>query len=408
MKVRPPEPHETDAARFCEEAAFSVHLAPAWRERFAETVDSGAMRIAVEDDEVVGTFAALPVEMTLPGGQAAVVGAVTAVAVLPTHRRRGVLRSLMATCLEEAHGRGEALSVLYASEGAIYGRFGYGPASWSASYRIERTRSGLAGAALEGIGGRVVMLESEEAAEAMPAVFDAARKRRVGEVERLAAWWAGLTEQTPGAREPSARFFACYEQDGRIDGYAVYEVGSPEEEAFPRRELQLVELLGASEDAERALWGFVLGVDLVGAVVTGRRPVDDPLRLMLDNPRALEVRELGDHTWLRLVDLPVALAQRRYDAPGTLVFEVTDGDCSWNAGRWRLEVGTDGSAEVSRSQAAPDLSCGTAALASAYLGGTTWHQLAAGRRVAAASPAALALADRLFACRAAPFCTADF
>src|SRR5438105_11399722 len=98
-------------------------------ERFMRVLDHERMHAAWDDGKIVGGAGAFTFEMTVPGGTVPTAG-VTVVGVYPTHRRRGVLRSMMRAQLDDVHERGEPLAALWASEETIYGRFGYGLASW--------------------------------------------------------------------------------------------------------------------------------------------------------------------------------------------------------------------------------------------------------------------------------------
>lgn len=408
--IRRPAAHELDAVLEIDEASFSWKMSPAVRARAVESVESGAVRVAELDGELVGALSAFSTEMTCPGGALVRAVAVSNLAVLPTHRRRGVMSALLAHLFSETRGSGHLLAALYASQGGIYGRFGFGAGSFAATYRLERAASCLSRAA-DG-PYQVRLLRQAEASEALPAVFDLARRQRPGELERGPGGWAALLEEPEG---PTARFVAAAVKAGEVGGYAVYEVvanaragRAQPEEPVAERVARLVELVALDDDAYRALWSYLLGVDLVGALVTGPRPLDEPLRFLLEDPRALEVRRLEDHTWLRLLDVPGALAARRYGAAGSLVLEISDDHCPWNAGRFALLVDARGQASVIASTERPDLICNVAGLAASYLGATSWATLVRAGVAVAPSAAALARADLLFGTAEQPFCTSGF
>lgn len=401
--IRRPAAHELDAVLEIDEASFSWKMSPAERARAAESVEAGVVRVAELGGELVGALAAFSAEMTCPGGGLVRVVAVSNVAVLPTHRRRGVMAALLAHLFAEARDSGHLLAALYASEGGIYGRFGFGPASFAATYRLERGASRLARAA--GATLEVRLLRPIEAVEVLPAVFDLARRQRPGELERTPGGWAALLEEPTGA---VARFVAAAISAGEVGGYVVYEVVAHADEPPAARVARVVELVALDDAAYRALWSYLIGVDLVGTIVTGPRPLDEPLRFLLEDPRALEVRRLEDHTWLRLLDVPRALSARRYRAAGSLVLELSDDHCSGNAGRFALVVDASGQASVAPSSERADLVCDVAALAASYLGATSWWTLARAGAASAATPAALARADLLFGTAEQPFCTPGF
>jgi len=405
LEVRVPAVHDLDAYVACIEAAFSIRVPPEERERLLSGLEAGHALAAFDSGELVGTLAGFPLEHTVPGPLLAPALAVREVAVLPTHRRRGVLSALMRRLLDDARGRGEALAVLFASEATIYGRFGFGPASWACRYVVDRRDARFARPLGDLAPGSVRLLRPGQAREAFPLVFDAVRRRRAGEVDRLAEWWDEVFEERrdePGAQ----RFHACYEQDGQIDGYALYEV--PEPRGNEGRELVVVELVTATPAAYAALWSYLLGVDLTVRLRTLARPVDEPLRWLLEDPRALRTSLCEDHTWVRLVDVPAALAARRYAAVGQLVLEVEDAVCPWNSGRFSVEVAADGCAEVRRTARPADLALDAAMLGATYLGGTSFASFAAAGRIAEHALGAARRADALWATDEPPFCSADF
>ena len=401
MLVRSPEAHEVEAVLACSEAAYGLRYPPLLRARLLDRVGKGAFRCAVAPDgEIVGVAAAYDLELTVPGPALLPVVGWSEIAVLPTWRRRGVLRALVDTLLGEAAAIGRAGVVLFASEGGIYGRFGFAPACHAAHYRLERSRATLAH---EPSGsGAVRLLRLEEARSALPAVLELARRARAGEIDRAANAWSDLLDE--GQAAGAARFVCAYEDTGRIDGYAVYDVG-PHSSGEGGRELEVVELVGLHPAAEAALWAYLLGTDLVDRVVTAERPVDEPLRHLLADARALETRSVEDHLWLGLLDPAAALAARRYAASGALVVEVVGPPAA--PVRLQLEADPVGAAIVGPTDRPVELRLDGAALAAAYLGGTTLGALARAGRVEERRPGALRRADGLFATGAAPFCTAD-
>jgi predicted acetyltransferase len=314
-----------------------------------------------------------------------------------------VLTSLMRATLDAAHERGDRLAVLAASEGGIYGRYGCGPATSESSYTVARSSAALLCDVGTGsdVRGSVVILAPHEAAEAFPAVFDLACRQRAGEVGRLASWWDELLVPE-GAADAPMRFLAGYEQDGTIDGYAVYEVRTG---AGGQREVVLEECCTTSAAAYAALFAHLLSVDLTEGMRTGARPVDEPLRHMLVDPRALRTISTCDGMWLRLVDAAGALAERRYAAPGRVVLELVDAFCPWNSGRLAVEAAPDGTALVVSTTEEPDLVLDAAALATLYLGGARATTLRSAGRVVEPVPGAAARFDAFLHSDPVPFCT---
>jgi predicted acetyltransferase len=374
-------------------------------------------RIAVTRDggEVVGTAASDASLMTVPGLVRAPTAMVVAVMVLPTHRRQGRLTSLMRYQLDDLHSRGEVLASLWASEGGIYGRFGYGQATFGSTYvldkrtaRLHKPRAQRADAGK----GRVRLLTRDQACEAVPAVFAEYAPTRPGEFDRNELQF-GRALGEPGAEEQSRRWWAVYELDGHIDGYLAYEVAHLEGPWTRERRVIVRELCCLSEAAYAALWDFALSVDLAVEVMAFGRPVDEPLRWMLNDPRQLKTTYSGDRTWVRLLDVAAALRFRYLAGPGSLELGVWDEFCPWNTGVYRLEASSEWApAEVVFSpgdpEAARDAVLDVEALGSMYLGGVSAGSLAAAGRVKPSSEAVVRRANRMFASDVSPFTLTNF
>jgi predicted acetyltransferase len=363
---------------------------------------------AFDQGEIVGTSSALSLEVTLPGSATGRAAGIANVGVLPTHRRRGILTRMMRAQLDDVRGRGEPLALLTASEGGIYGRFGFGPATWHATYRVER---GAPHRRAEAGPGSVWLVSLDTAAKALPAVFDEARRLRPGDIARPDWWWDDvLADDERSADGTGALFAALHAQpDGLVDGYALYRLEFPQAPGTGEPgEVKVRELCAVSDAAYARLWAYLCAIDLTRGVEAPARPLDEPLRWMLADPTGLRLVACKDHIWARLVDLPRALELRAYSSDGRLVLEVDDPFCPWNAGIWRMEV-VGGRAEVSRAPAGEaDLRLGASDLAVAYLGGARLTSLRRGGRVEDPRREALALADAMFACDPPPYCASSF
>ncbi len=320
-------------------------------------VDPQRFYAAVDGSDVVGTCGSFDLAMTVPGGVRPVAG-VTWVAVLPTHRRRGVLRRLMRRQLDDLHEAGTAVAALWATQGAIYQRFGYGPGAWR--YDVEVP----AGAAFVGPAPDAPVRLVPPTAEALSGVYAQVCAARPGWYTRDDAWWA-FRLHDPDEQRGGAGPLRCVVTDG---GYALYSATVHGSERGLTGSVQVREVAATTESAHARLWRFLLDVDLV-ETVTGRVALDDPLLLsLLAEPRAA-VGRLGDTLWVRLVDVASALAQRTYATPVEVVLEVADEVCPWNAGRFRLS-GDRAGATCTPTGDAAELRVTAADLAAAYLGGT--------------------------------------
>jgi len=310
------------------------------------------------------------------------------VGVYPTHRRRGALRAMMRAQIDDVRRRGEPLAALWASEATIYGRFGYGMASFSGSFELpsEHTRFAVPRRA----GGRVRIVSPEEALDLLPQAYDPVRAVTPGMVSRSRAWWETRVVADPPERRGGGgpKRFALLDLDGRPRGYAIYRHNAGFSHGVTTAKLSVIEAV--AED------GFCHGRDL--ALPAGHRLAGDdrgrpaargppPVPPAL-NPRRMGFR-VGDALWVRIVDVETALAARSYAADSVLVFDLADEFAPWNEGRFRLAGG-----RAERTAGEPDLKLDIQALGSVYLGGFTFADLARAGRVAELRPGALARGGR--------------
>jgi predicted acetyltransferase len=389
--------------------AFGDEPTEAEFEDWRHTIEPDRLIAAFDGEAPVGSAGAITFRLTVPGGEVAAAG-VTAVGVEPGHRRQGVLRSLMRHQLDDVRRRGEPVAILWASEGAIYQRFGYGLGSLNGSFEIDRTRTAWLRPGEP--GGRMRLVDEDEALATFPPIYDRVRAVTPGALTRTEDWWRwGVLRDAEYMRHGAGpKFRYLYEVDGGAEGYAIYRPKGDWDERGPKGQVLVVEAMATTPRADRAIWSFLFDVDLTRSTKAGRVPMPPPLLLELADPRALGITA-GDGLWVRLVDLPSALAARRYGAAGALVLEVTDGFCPWNAGRWRMTASGepgDAAAIVERTDAPIDLVADVTDLAAAYLGAFRVSDLAHAGRVEEITPGALRRADALFASDRAPWCATMF
>jgi predicted acetyltransferase len=355
---------------------------------------------AFDDGRLVGTTGAFSLTLTVPGGSLPMPG-VTAVGVQPTHRRRGLLTALMRRQLDDFHAQGESIAGLWASEGAIYQRFGYGMATTIGRFEIDKDRTGFA-RAVEW-PGEVRFVDRTRALELMPQVHEQVVPTYPGMIRRTPGMWdhdfADLERWRDGA---SSLFFAVYQAHGRPEGYVAYRVKDEWPRGIARNEVRVRELMAATTEAYVALWRFCFDLDLAGKIEGWGRPVDEPMLHLLAHPRALRL-SVGDGLWLRLVDVARALSARAYSAPGQLRLEVRDAFCPWNDGRYLLTATEDGAA-CQADDGDPDVVVQAADLAAVYLGGARFRTLHRAGRIQEITPGALARADAMFAWDPPPWC----
>ncbi|HSC50788.1 MAG TPA: GNAT family N-acetyltransferase [Gaiellaceae bacterium] len=340
---------------------------------------------AVEDGRIVGGAGAYRFDTTVPGGAQVPTAGVMAVGVLPTHRRRGALTALMRRQLADAHQRGEPLGTLFAAEGAIYPRFGYGLASLAGEAELPK---GDARLWQEEPLGRARLLDSEqEMLDVLPAIFDRIQPATPGMWTRSREWWK--VRRLPDRPGRGALAAVVIELDGRPEAYALYRLDFGVRHLVTETRLDVLEALAVSPRGLDAIWRFLLAIDWVARIDAHWLPLDHPLFLWLREARRLRC-SVVDALWVRLVDVGAALAARSL-REGEVVLDVRDEFCPWNHGRWRV---ADGRAE--KTTAPAELAVDAAALASVYLGGFTFEQLRWAGRVEELKPGAVERAAELF------------
>jgi predicted acetyltransferase len=370
-------------------------------QRFLDQITAERMHAAWSDGSIVGGAGAFKFDLSVPGGDLATAG-VTVVGVYPTHRRRGVLRSLMRAQMDDARERGEPLAALWASEETIYGRFGYGLASFCGDIKLAHEYTSFAQQFEP--EGTIRFLEPEEAQEELPPVYERVRQQWPGMFSRSEIWWEHREIKDSEERREGAgpKRWVAYERDGSIDGYAAYRHKFAFDEGSSSGELRVVEALAATPNAERDLWGYLLAIDWKATVHASLLPPDHALFLLLANPRRLRYR-MGDGLWVRLVDVGAALSGRKYSGDGAVVFDVHDEFCPWNEGRWKLEDGV-----AARTDEDADIALSAQSLGSAYLGGVPFAALGRSGRVEELKDGALMRADGMFRWDRHPWCPEIF
>lgn len=356
---------------------------------------------AVFDGEtMIGTGQLLTRRVVAPGADPVPAGAVTSIGVAPGHRRRGVLSMIMRAQLELLHQTGEPLAMLWAAEGGIYGRYGYGLGTQYARIALPRGTAFRGDVAVD--PHPVRELPRERALPRIRELYDGLWRGRTGHLDRNDATWEYFLFDRPSRRDGQTAYrFVVHPR-----AYAVYRTKLDWQDRGPRSTVTVHELVAETPAAYAAVLRYLLDIDLVGEVVL-RLGTDEPLVHMLADPRAA-VRTMFDGLWVRLVDVDRALAARRFRFPVDLVLAVDDAVCPWNAGRWHLVAGPDGPAKVTRTDAAADLALDVAALGTAYLGGTRLTTLAHAGRVHEHREGALAEASLAFLHDEEPRCLEGF
>ncbi|MGD9997940.1 MAG: GNAT family N-acetyltransferase [Ilumatobacteraceae bacterium] len=358
-------------------------------------IDLTRFRIAVDRGEIVGVAGSYELDVTLPGGATAPISGVTWVSVAATHRRRGILTQMMDALHRDAVDRGEVAALLFASEGGIYERFGYGIATQLRSISIDR-RAALFRSDLAPADGSVRYIEGDAGLDHRTRIWESYRRLRAGEVTRAPAWQEFITWLWSKPESGMSPAF-CLAHD---DGYAVYRIAEKWTDSGPMHRLDLDEIVALTPEAHLELWRTVVGIDLVATIESRGLPVDDPVPYWFTDNRVVRTTGLRDGMWANLLDVPTCFRTRTYGADDALVIE-SEGR------RWKVEG--DGSESSCRSvRTRPDLVVDQPTLGALLFGGVRPSQLVVARRATARNEAVLRRADAFFLTAPAPNCLTFF
>jgi predicted acetyltransferase len=357
-------------------------------------------------EQLAGINSVYSLELPVPGGSVPCAG-LTWVGVHPLYRRQGVMTAMIRHHLQAVHERGEPVSALHAAEAPIYGRFGFGMASHHLRGIVPR------GAALHPVPGadevriRLEHVDAGRHAHIVGDCYEAARRDRPGMVSRSSPAQRQVAVSDPawerGDAETLKIFIAEADDGGPARGYALFRRTNTAKDGRPAGIVRIREVVTRDPAAARALWGRLLDLDLTSTVELDKRATDDPLFSLLVDPRAVRTTYI-DGLWVRLVDLPAALAERRYAAEVDVVIEVKDELCPWNAGRWRLSAGPD-RARCTPSDDPATFGLDVRELGSAYLGSISLTALADAGLVTVHDPGGFTAAAHAFRWPVAAHCS---
>lgn len=363
-----------------------------WAESTRLVFEPSRSLVAVDGAEIVGHAGTFTRDLTVPGSVMPA-AFVTMVGVAGTHRRKGIARQLLIRQLRDARSAGDPVAVLWASEGRIYQRFGYGMGSRKLSLDIETREVRLRGP--DTVEGRIRAGFPQEMVADAARVYDAVVAQRPGYASRPGNWWDFLLADPPSRREGGGpKRIAVHEGPSGVDGYALFRVRSSWDAGGPNGQVMVQHVVAANPVAYREMWRWLMDIDLTRTVTLTYGSADEPLLDMVDEPRRLHA-SLADGLWLRVLDVPAALAGRRYAAQPDLVLEITDPLIAENNGRFLLDGGA-------RTQRQPDLALDIATLGNLYLGGGSAGALADAGRITELRPGAVAEADAAFRWHRAP------
>lgn len=352
------------------------------------------------DGQLIGTANSFLGEITLPGGAQVPHAAVTQVGVLPNFVRRGAMKALLSRQLQDSYQQGIAVASLRASQGGIYGRFGYGIASWAQSLSVDKGL--LPPLPASEINGQIQLLSLAEGWPVMQQIVQAFPESRAGSLSRWPQWWA--FQQFRLAEAGLNHYVAILQRDGQARAFVRYHAQHNDNWLYSQQRTLVVDDLHAADDQDyRSLLQFLLQLDITQHLNFSSRPLDDALPLLLGNVRAVQVTNQRDETWLRVVNVAAVLQARRYQSEHSLIIGIEDDLIAENNGRWRISAN-----DVSTSDQPAEITLSVTALAMLLLGGNKAWQLALSQPLDAAKPDALARLEALFATTRQPWAGIHF
>jgi predicted acetyltransferase len=366
-------------------------------ERLAKTFEPERARCAFDGSRMVGTLGVQSFEMTVPGGTVPVAGT-TQVTVQVTHRRRGVFGQMMRAHLSEAAEHGDVAAALWASDSAIYGRFGFGMATWNSEIEIDRRHVDFNRLAADPAPVEVVDVETVRA----PAIdlYERLRTQVPGLMAYSEGWWDRILSDPPWNRGGAGRArYGLVTEDGRPTGWVKYRLKDrDEDDGHPAQDVIVAQLYADTASAWSGLWTHVLSHDFGHTIRAGLRPVDDPIHALLRAPRRAATK-VTDGMWIRILDVPRALEARTYSLSGRIGLTVRD-PLGLVTGTYVLE--TDGASSLVTTAANGDVELDVEDLGALLLGGRSAVQLALAGRLAGGDGAIIRL-DTMFRGHRAPW-----
>jgi predicted acetyltransferase len=322
-----------------------------------------------ERPALVGVSMFFRMTMTVPGGERVSLPGLSWVSVASTHRRRGILRMMISELFEQWERESSVFSILTASEGTIYERFGYGPAAFEHSVRVDLRRAELRAPAPA--DSRVRYADADQIRDRVPQLHDRWVSTRPGAIVRAPEWWTLIFADRSILRDGRSGLHYLLHPDG----YASYRIHHESEDASVA---EVSELFAVTDEAHSDLWRVLVGLDLLPAI-TATTPVDDPLPLKLTDLRAPSVTGIRDSMWLRILDVPAALSLREYGLDAKFVLEISDKFRS-AGGRFRVTI-SGGRAQVVETDDEPTVTMDISVLGSLYLGAYRAVDFAAAERL---------------------------
>ncbi len=360
---------------------------------------------AFDGESIIGTFGGFDLNLTVPGGTVPMEGT-TVVTVFPTHRRLGLMQAMMKSHLDSAVENRYPVAGLWASDSSIYGRFGYGAATYAQTVKLDGTKLSMRdGVPLD----RLHRITKDEAAVVLPPIFDQVCPTTPGMFSRDATWWDAeiLTDEDWMKRGRTSHRIVVHDGSDGPDGYIIYrQKQSESDDGHAEGTVHVVEMVAATPRARASLWAYLFDVDGCPNVRLWNMAIDDPIRMMVNEPRRIRVTAHFDALWIRILDVTRALEARSYESDGSVTFRLVDTFRPRTEGTYRLDV-EGGAGSCERADVAPDIEIDVDVLGALYLGGGDAHGYADAGRIRGDVSAVGAL-DRILRTARSPWCNQVF
>lgn len=345
-------------------------------ERVREVIGLDRCHVAVANERVVGTIGSYSFPLAMPGTVDIPAAGLTRVTVAATHRRQGVLTAMMANHFQDAIDHDEAVSILWASEAPIYGRYGYGQATENVAVSFDNRITTIS---RPEVPDQLDIIDGTEAEEILPSIREQTRVSRPGKFGRSELWWTHRSTPDPEGlrRGLSKRRYVVARRGNQDVGYVTFrQKENWGDDDLPNGEVNIIELNGIDQQAEHTLWWHVGNIDLFPNVVSWNQPADSLLPWLASNPRGIG-RRFSDGIHARVIDVEKTFSTRRYQSQADLVFSLTDERLPKTEGTYHLSIDDAGVGTCARTDAAPDIAFDAYALGALCLGHTRPEPLAA-------------------------------
>ena len=379
-------------------------------ETWNEPSDRLLAAVDTETNQIVGTGGADKYSITVPGGNNINMAGIAFMGTLPTHKRRGIFSSMMNKLHSQAKERGDSIAGLWASQSLLYNRFGYGLSTIREDWQINSNHTKLSKSKNDSI--RLELVDKKKALEEIPKIYDIYRKCQNGATDRTQGYWNYLLYEDDNSMYNksgnSGIFFVLAYRDNKPSGYAFYNFNKESGVAHEddKGTLKVEEIISIDRETNHALWQYIFGIELIEEITFNRRAPNDPLYLMLENPRKLQ-RETIDGLWVRIIDPISMLEGRTYNHKGKVTINLSGQNQKDIEGTYLID--TDGkNTEVKKVKGKASIYMRPSDLSSIYFGGVSPGEHFQAGNIDVENHNSLRELTNMFFVEQEPWCNTDF